>query len=86
MNERDSNRLLRLERRTSHLRGMKASDGVIGVSEFLSRDDPVRLAAFLAAAKRSGLCEKPPDINDDSQFAQFLRAAWKCELIRSEAN
>lgn len=86
MNERDSNRLSRLERRTSHLRGKQASDEVIGVSEFLRRDDPVRLAAFLAAAKRSGFCEEPPDMNDDSQLAQFLRVAWKCELIRSEEN
>lgn len=85
MNVRDSNRLLRLERLVSDSSETVERSQGLGVSEFLQRDDPERLAAFLAAAKRSGLCEAPPDINDQSRLAQFLRAAWKLGLIQSNS-
>lgn len=51
-----------------------SSDG-FSINEELSRDDPERLALFLAAMKRSRLLDKPPAPEDDSQLAQFIRLA-----------
>lgn len=52
--------------------------------EVLGRDDPIRLAGFLNALARAGFLSSPPDSDDTSQVASFLRSAWEVGLITEQ--
>lgn len=57
------------------LRKPKIPDSDFSVSKVLQQRDDERLTAYLAAAHRAGLLDTEPSADDDSQFAQFVRAA-----------
>lgn len=54
------------------------------VFEALGRDDPIRLAGFLNTLARAGFLACPPDPDDTSQVANFLRSAWEIGLITEQ--
>lgn len=72
-------RIQALETRTQ---GVHTTSEYFSISAELEIDDPERLALFLAAMKRSGMLESPPASDDDSQLAEFVRAAEGCGLIQ----
>lgn len=77
----------RIKRLEKYPRRSESSSDGFSINEELSRDDPERLALFLAAMKRSRLLDKPPDPEDDSQLAEFIRLAAKHGLVNfSEAD
>ena len=84
MNMNDLNRLKRLEQQVGKLSHSSIREGQLSISEVLNQDDPIRLAGVLAAAVRSGLCSDYPEPEDDSDLAEFLRAAWRAGLIPSK--
>lgn len=53
--------------------------------EDLGRDDPIRLAGFLNALARAQFLACPPDPDDTSQVANFVRSAWEIGLITEQA-
>lgn len=74
-------RLNRLERRLDRGRRGPAPADMVGIHDELTRDDPIRLSAFIQACRRAGLLDRYPAPEDDSQFAEFLRDAWGCGLL-----
>jgi hypothetical protein len=78
---RSSSRLNRLESICARSNGTGVTNDGISVSEELVRDDENRLAGFLLALDRAGFLREPPDPQDTSQLATFLRAAWADGLV-----
>ena len=47
----------------------------LSISDELTRDDPQRIAQFLAAMRRAGFLDQMPADDDESNMAQIVRLA-----------
>lgn len=52
-----------------------SSEPPLSISDELTRDDPQRIAQFLAAMRRAGFLDQMPADDDDSNMAQVVRLA-----------
>lgn len=72
-------RLRTLENRHRSQPASSASgEPALSISDELTRDDPERIALFLAAMRRAGFLDQMPADDDESNMAQIVRLAVSC--------
>lgn len=54
----------------------------LSISDELTRDDPQRIAQFLAAMRRAGFLDRMPADDDESNMAQIVRLAVSDGFVR----
>lgn len=50
-------------------------DAALSISDELTRDDPERIALFLAVMQRAGFLDRMPAEDDESNMAEIVRLA-----------
>ncbi len=69
-------RTLESRRRYQSLALAQATDGAaLSLSDELTRDDPERIALFLAVMRRAGFLDRVPAEDDESNMAEIVRLA-----------
>ena len=69
-------RTLESRRRYQSLAWAQATDGAaLSLSDELTRDDPERIALFLAVMRRAGFLDRVPAEDDESNMAEIVRLA-----------
>lgn len=53
----------------------------LSIADELTRDDPERIALFLAAMRRAGFLNRMPADDDESNMAQIVRSAVSYGLV-----
>lgn len=58
-------------------------DAALSISDELTRDDPERIALFLAVMQRAGFLDRMPAEDDESLMAQIVRWAASNGFVTS---